>query len=172
MIMQINNQKAFSLIELIFVIIITGILAAVAIPKLAGMSASAHLSNIKSFTGTLNRSVGPSLWLNIISHEPSKNGSVQRSTNYNKISAGEEVVEIPSTFAGLGEPASISLLNCMESNTTVPDINSPVGGLTAGKVAGTIAVGDTTYALGCIDSNFVTSPKFYLYDEVEGVIVY
>ena len=170
--MQVNNQKAFSLIELIFVILITGILAAVAIPKLAGMSASAHLSNLKSFTGTLNRSVGPSLWLNVISHEPSKKGSVKNSVNYNTISVGEEVVEIPSAFADLGEPASISLSSCMETNTTVPDINSPIGGLDQGKVAGTIPIGDTTYALGCIDSNSVTSPKFYLYDEGNDIRVY
>jgi prepilin-type N-terminal cleavage/methylation domain-containing protein len=170
--MQIKHQKAFSLIELIFVILITGILAVVAIPKLAGISASSHLSNIKSFTGTLNRSVGPSLWLNVISNEPSKNGSVKNSVNYNTISIKEELDNIPSAFTDLGEPASISLLNCMETNTTVPDINAPVGGLTAGKVAGTVSIGDTTYALGCIDSNSVTSPKFYLYDEVEGIIVY
>ena len=170
--MQVNNQKAFSLIELIFVIIITGILAVVAIPKLAGMSASAHLSNLKSFTGTLNRTVGPSLWLNVISKEPSKNGSVRNSVNYNTISVGDEVVEIPSAFTGLGEPASISLSSCMETNTTVPDIDAPVGGLTIGKVAGTAAIGDTTYALGCIDSNPTTSPKFYLYDEGNDIRVY
>ena len=169
--MQANNHKAFSLIELIFVILITGILASVALPKLVGMSASAHLSNLKSFTGTLNRSVGPSLWLGVITNE-SLNGSVKNSTNYASISVEKEVEDIPSVFNNLGNPASISLLNCMESNTTVPDIDASVGGLTVGKVAGTVPVGDTTYALGCIDSNSVNSPKFYLYDEVEGIIVY
>ncbi len=170
--MKIKHQKAFSLIELIFVILITGILAVVALPKLAGMSASAHLSNLKSFTGTLNRTVGSSLWLGVISHESFSGGSVKNSINYTSISVGEELEDIPSVFTGLGEPATIHLSNCMESNTTVPDVDSPVGGLTAGKVAGTATVGDTTYALGCIDSNSVTSPKFYLYDENEGIIVY
>lgn len=170
--MDVSSQKAFSLIELIFVILITGILAAVALPKLAGMSVSAHLSTLKSFTGTLNRSVGPTLWLNVTIEEPSKNGSVKNSTNFSTITAGEELEEIPPIFTGLGEPASISLLNCMESNTTVPEIDFPVGGLTAGKIAGTETVGDTTYALGCIDSNPNGSAKFYLYDEVNGVIVY
>jgi len=170
--MQVNNQKAFSLIELIFVIIITGILAAVAIPKLAGMAANARLTKIKSFTGTLNRSIGTSLWLKVISREPSKNGSVKNSTNYTTITEERDVERIPSVFAGLGNPASISLANCMESNTTIPEVGSPVEGLTAGKIAGTLDVGGTTYALGCIDSNARTSPQFYLYDEEEGIIVY
>lgn len=169
--MQTKHQKAFSIIELIFVLIITGVLAAVAIPKLTGMSEKANLTNLKSFTGTLNRSVGPSLWLGVISHA-SPNGSVKNSINYNTISEGEEIESIPSSFIGLGEPGSISLANCMETNTTVPEIDAPVGGLTAGKVAGTEIIGDTTYALGCIDSNAGTSPKFYLYDEVAGIMVY
>ena len=41
----------------------------------------------------------------------------------------------------------------MEANNTVPPIGSPVGNLTAGKIAGTSQIGSTTYALGCIDSD-------------------
>jgi len=55
-------KKAFTMIELIFVIVILGILAAVALPKFMGVSKQAHEGNLKSFVGTLNRTVGPTLW--------------------------------------------------------------------------------------------------------------
>jgi len=60
-------KKAFTMIELIFVIVILGILAAVALPKFIGVASQAHEGNLKSFTGTLNRTVMPTLWSKSIS---------------------------------------------------------------------------------------------------------
>ncbi len=55
-------KKAFTMIELIFVIVILGILAAVALPKFIGVAQQAREGNLKSFVGTLNRTLGPSWW--------------------------------------------------------------------------------------------------------------
>ena len=60
-------KKAFTMIELIFVIVILGILAAVALPKFVGVAEQAREGNLKSFVGTLNRTVGPTLWNKAIS---------------------------------------------------------------------------------------------------------
>lgn len=60
-------KRGFTMIELIFVIVILGILAAVALPKFVGMSSQAREGNLKSFTGTLNGTVGPTLWSKAIS---------------------------------------------------------------------------------------------------------
>ena len=56
------KRAGFTMIELIFVIVILGILSAVALPKFIGVSNQAHDSKVEAFTGTLNRTVGPSLW--------------------------------------------------------------------------------------------------------------
>ena len=59
------KRAGFTMIELIFVIVILGILSAVAIPKMMNTSAQAKASNCKSFFATMNNSVGPSLWSNM-----------------------------------------------------------------------------------------------------------
>ncbi|ABB43647.1 N-terminal methylation [Sulfurimonas denitrificans DSM 1251] len=56
------KKAGFTMIELIFVIVILGILSAVALPKFIGVSQQAHDQKIRAFIGTLNRTVGPSMW--------------------------------------------------------------------------------------------------------------
>ena len=51
--MQTNNQKAFSMIELIFVIIIIGILAAIALPKFGESAKLAHTAKASSELATV-----------------------------------------------------------------------------------------------------------------------
>ena len=74
-------KKAFTMIELIFVIVILGILAAVALPKFIGTAQQAHEGNLKAFTGTLNRTIGSSLWSQ--SMTDGKSGSIKSYTSYN-----------------------------------------------------------------------------------------
>ena len=187
--MQINNRSAFSMLELIFVIFITGILASVALPRFIGISDDAHISKLQAFTGTLNRSVGPAIWSELQRAEPTVNGSVIASTANTKYStigtsasvlgSNAQIETIPSEFIGTGagqladntEVLDLKA-NCMPSGNTVPKIGSPVGVLTGGKVANTVSIGNTTYALGCIDSSISSSIQFYLYDENTGIIVY
>lgn len=82
-----NMRSGFTMIELIFVIVIIGILSAVALPKFLGTANQAHDSKVKAFAGTLNRTVGPTLWSKSISD--GNNGSV--TTYCGSISSYTEV---------------------------------------------------------------------------------
>ena len=51
--MNSGKRDGFTLIELIIVIVILGILAAVAVPKFAGLTKEARVSAVKGFAGSL-----------------------------------------------------------------------------------------------------------------------
>lgn len=55
-------RSAFTMIELIFVIIILALLSAVALPKFLGVSEEAGSSVCVAGIGTMNRTVGLNLW--------------------------------------------------------------------------------------------------------------
>ena len=63
-------KNAFTMIELIFVIVILGILSAVALPKFIGVAENTNETICKAFIGTLNRTVSHSIWANSILIDP------------------------------------------------------------------------------------------------------
>ena len=82
-------KNAFTMIELIFVIVIIGILAAVAISKYSKMAEQAYISNFVQYESNLNKVVGPTAWVKVVinnngdlSYLPSKD---QNLSNYIKI---------------------------------------------------------------------------------------
>jgi type II secretory pathway pseudopilin PulG len=132
------------MIELIFVIVILGILAAVALPKFIGVSEQAKEGKIKAFVGTMNRTVGPTLWSKSIAM--GKNGKIY-DLNISTKQKLEEYTEVPS------EVAQVNLQNCASADSDTP------------KVAMTLskdAMG-TNYVIGCIEGNIAQAPKFSLY---------
>jgi prepilin-type N-terminal cleavage/methylation domain-containing protein len=64
------KRAGFTMIELIFVIVILGILSAVALPKFIGVSDQAKAGKCKAFVGTLNRTVLPAIWSDAVLNNP------------------------------------------------------------------------------------------------------
>ncbi len=142
-------KKAFTMIELIFVIVILGILAAVALPKFLGVSQQAHEANLKSFVGTLNRTVGPTLWSKSISD--GKDGNISytdleyyKGSNDNNLTT---YIDMPK------EIQDMNLSQCDDPNSY------KIVGYADKGVAG------ANYFIACKDGNANQSPMFVLYKE-------
>ena len=138
-------KKAFTMIELIFVIVILGILAAVALPKFLGVAGQAHEANLKGFVGTLNRTVGSSLWSKSLTE--GKNGSIK---DYNSTYGGSnfsKLIDIPKEI----NASSINLGNCdkkFASTKIFAEANTSITG--------------SDYSILCRDGNATTPPAWVL----------
>ncbi len=72
---SLMKRAGFTMIELIFVIVILGILSAVALPKFIGVSEQAKVGKLKAYVGTLNMTTLPAYWSESISD--GNNGSIK-----------------------------------------------------------------------------------------------
>jgi hypothetical protein len=131
-------RNAYTWIELIFVIVIVGILAAVVTSKMGQMADRANKVQLLAFTGTLNRSVGSNLWGRSI--DDGNGGSIALVQYENEL---QNYVEI---LPGYSTGPSLTL--CNSAGTGVF--------LTYPKYV--------IFEIHCRDGNLTSSPNFRLYD--------
>ena len=62
-------KNAFTMVELIFVIVIIGILSAIAIPKMASTTLEAKKAHVQNYIDMLNRTVGATMYSNTLNSE-------------------------------------------------------------------------------------------------------
>jgi len=136
-------KKSFTMIELIFVIVILGILAGIAIPRYFVVGQHAHEAVLISFTRTLNRTTGEDLWSRSISS--GKNGSIINLSSNEGSEFLQKYIQIPKEI----NYSSVNLSNC--GNGVYKTI------MTANvKVAG------EEYNITCKDGTATTAPYFRL----------
>ncbi|QOP40379.1 type II secretion system protein [Sulfurimonas marina] len=125
-------------------IIIVGILSAVALPTFLSVSKQAKETVINGFVGTLNRTVGPVKWN--VSVEDGKEGSVKDGT-YNITSAD---IIFPSSFSTF----IVDLTKCVDANAT----SSTQFPSNAARTT------DNKYEIICRDGDKSTAPRFWYWE--------
>ncbi|WP_304544871.1 type II secretion system protein [Sulfurimonas microaerophilic] len=138
------KRAAFNMIELIFVIIIVGVLSAVSLPKFFGVSEQANEVVMKGFVGTLNRTVGPVKWH--ASLEDGKKGSVIDG-NYNITNRD---IDFPPSFSSF----TVDLTKCIDANATSATTFPSNAARTT----------DNKYEIICRDGNSTTTPRFWYWE--------
>jgi len=136
-------KNSFTMIEIVFVIIILGILATVAVPKFFIVGQHAHEANLISFTRTLNRTTGEDLWARSINED--KKGSIVNLSSNEDASFLGQYIQIPKEI----NSSDINLSKCGNGEyKTVMTANA--------KIAG----GD--YNITCKDGVSTSAPYFRL----------
>ena len=145
------KRAGFTMIELIFVIVILGILSAVALPKLIGVKDQASEGIVKGFVGTLNRTVAPAKWS--ASLMDGDDGSIKTAT-YN-------ITEADTDFPADFSTTTIKTENCAASTAT---------SATATTAAAAAETDDGKYRIVCRDGNASTAPRFWYTEKSSGTV--
>ena len=115
------NRKGFTLIELVIVIVIIGILAAVAVPRFAGLTKEAKVSAVKGFAGSLRAATNivHAKWLVVDNDSGSVN--LEGTTVYVDNSTGDKVIGYPYPDGDVTNGDGISKAVNFDNNTFIPD---------------------------------------------------
>ena len=158
------KRAGFTMIELIFVIVILGILAAVALPKFAGVASQAQLGKTKAFVGTLNRTVGPGLWAEAVANT---NGSVAKVT---EVEMGNQI-ELPQN---IGDTSTTDLKYAVAATPLKPctawKAPAAKGQYTDAEILlwkpmASVTINAIAYTVTCMDGSMSASPHFALIDK-------
>ena len=153
-------KKAFTMIELIFVIVIIGILAAVATPKLTGIFDQAKTSKIVAYAGTLQRTTIPPYWSQSIMSD--SNGEINVSAPDGETYSVKILRDLPypTDFDGTGAqvPAFIT------ANLEAPSFDFNATSTPTKFVAISQTLNGVTYKLVCTNGNKSTAPKCDVWD--------
>ena len=154
------KRSGFTMIELIFVIVIIGILSAVALPKFLGVATSAHLANVKSYVNSFNMTTGPELWQENLADN---NGSINNLTDTNVTSQLANPAEITTgpTVANCTLTEPTAAVGQTDNGTTLTNSNS----------FAIATIGGKSYYIGCQNGTSVSAPVLWLEDSSGKIIL-
>jgi MSHA pilin protein MshB len=136
-----QRSKGFTLIELVVVIVVLGILAAVALPRFISVTKDAHESAVKGVGGALASAVllVRSQW------EVNRNNGSTTTPNTNVAGFGDGLVDVNASGWPLGTGAA---LNCVQVWTNILQGSAPSVG-TVSTVAAPVDYVATTAGTTC-----------------------
>ena len=131
-------KKAFTMVELIFVIVILGILAMVALPRLAGSKKDAEITRAKAEIAAIRSAIQTYRGANLLSQKPGsgypedlKTTTIEEITNGTKLGSNWTVNDddntLTLTIAGAGQPATFTYDNTKGSLTCSGDSSTLCG---------------------------------------------
>jgi len=143
-----RNQQGFTLIELVIVIVIIGILAAIALPKMTDLAGNARAATIKGVTGSLASANTAIYAAAQIANQGGATGSVSAcnatvSTVYGYATDSAELLKCVTltpasdfttttantvSHSGATTPASCKVVYTAATATTPPDYTTTVTG--------------------------------------------
>lgn len=139
-------RNSFTVIELIFVIVVLGILAAVAIPRYFGIEQHAQENIAKAFAATLTRTVGHSFWAKSIMS--GAEGSIKKDRDGDSSKFYGAPLSVYVTIPKYFDETSVNFDNCVNAGELArPFIKKKDGS-------------GGTYNIFCRDGNSTDAPHF------------
>jgi len=117
--MKHTRHSGFTMIELIFVIVILGILSAIALPKFIGVQNSAVAQKVVSFVGTMNRTTLPSMYASVYQD----GGSIKDENLSAYITVPKEIIDLNitncgTTYTQVATTTIGAIIYCRDGNTS------------------------------------------------------
>ena len=163
------KRAGFTMIELIFVIVILGILSAVALPKFIGVSTQATVGKAKAYIGTLNRTVAPAVWADSLSQGgngdvKAKGGKLGKGVTAADMNLQIDVPDIGDTATTKLASFALSACGTVADGVKVAATAIGTADKSSAKDADTFTVGGTKFGVRCSNGSASAAPHFWLVD--------